>query len=166
MLKKKEKDRDKLKRSSSEFSFFDRNKVKDDGDDLWVEDIWQNMTVNERINAVIPYYDSRGRGALTRAVRRRDHLLVEQLLLDPRVDVNQRDIYGNTPLHHSVLMIDSEMIILLLNSPRLITNLCNNAHHTVADMLHDLKSTNAFPQSLHDYCHTRILGTSHLSIYQ
>lgn len=57
--------------------------------------------------------DGQGQTALFYAYNNNDIL---KLLLSVNADVNHRDEYGNSPLHHFIDNFDSENILLLLNS--------------------------------------------------
>ncbi len=122
-----------MKRSSSELSFFTPRKLKKKDDHT--RTIWKNMNQNERIEAVLPYVDEKGRGILSIMVRKKCYDIVSQLLLTPECNVNQQDRYANTPLHHAVLVGDMRMVSLLVESIRVKCNIHNVYKHSFITIL-------------------------------
>jgi len=162
--KAKKRDSDRVKRSSSEFSFFSKKRENEEEDRLyvtprdyrWIDDIWHRMTLDQRIEAVVPFRDARGRGVLTRAVRNKEYGLVELLLGNERVNVNEQDMYGNTPLHHAVLVQDGEMLKILLDSNRIMPAIGNKDGVRVIQMLKELEDSDMFTSSILHYSFWRI----------
>lgn len=130
-----------ISHSSSDFSYFTPTQrpllaFHDEQDHKWLDEVWLNVSFTQRVEALLPHGDDKGRSLLAKAVRRRDHELVCTLLHNPAMEVNRTDIYGNTPLHHAVLVKDNSVVLsLLLGSPRVITNLANRDNHTACDIL-------------------------------
>jgi len=165
-------------RSASDFSYFATTPrpllaFHDEQDCNWLDEVWLNMSFVQRVEALIPHNDDKGRSLLAKAVRRGDHELVCSLLHNPAMQVNRPDMYGNTPLHHAVLVKDNEALSRLLDSPRIIANLTNRDNHTACDLLegHDKQIfelvehcfvRNLIDQTISNYClthPTRILKT-------
>lgn len=135
----------KIKRSSSDFSFFAPTN-KEDGDNQllsfrsatdypWLEEIWAEMTPIERINALLHQRDAKGRGLLIKAVRHLDYSLMYTLLENREMDVNQQDIYGNSALHHAAMLRDSTSLSILLASPRITACLVNRDRRAARELL-------------------------------
>lgn len=162
MLKKSKyhQDSGKVKRATSDISFFNKERIyTTPKEHKWVDETWQRMDVDQRIDAVLAFRDDRGRGVLTRAVRKGDYALVDLLLDNDKVNVNEQDMYGNTPLHHAVLVPDCEMLRLLLDCYRINTGIVNKNKHSVLQMLKALDEPGGtvFPSTVYDYCYSRIL---------
>lgn len=164
MIQKKQKQRRKIHRSSSEFSFFTHDKENSPllsfhvaQDYSWLSEIWDNLGPIQRIEAMLPYSDDKGRNLLTRAVRSGDHPLMHTLLLNPSLNVNQQDIYGNTALHHAVLAKDGGALRILLDSPRVIANIPNRDLHTVCDLIKGYSDSDVFKDILEEYCLARLI---------
>lgn len=133
-------------------------------DHMMIEDTWRSLTVIQRATAIAPFRDETGRGLFTRAIRNREYELVENLLEVTSVEVNEQDIYGNTALHHAVLIKDMRMIRSLLESNRILTNLVNHDGLAVFEMLYDLEETGVFPKSFHHYCYSRLHYTKYQTL--
>jgi len=145
-------------RSASEPFLFDKQqKVYETPKNFrWVDELWRRMTLEERIETVVAFRDERGRGVLTWAVRNREYGLVEMLLENEKVEVNEQDEYGNTPLHHAVLVKDGEMLRILLKSKRVVPNVVNKAGYVVETMLREFEKSAVFDSSTLHYCYMRI----------
>jgi hypothetical protein len=138
------------------------------GEYAWLDGLWHTLTIKQRMDALLPYKDDKGRGLLSMTVRHGEIPSLGTLLLNPSVCVNEKDIYGNTALHHAVLVKDSGALSVLLNSPRVNTAVENQDKHNVGDLLAAYEKSNVFPDSvvmhsfvrLHmdqliiNYCHT------------
>ena len=164
-------------RSSSDFSYF-ASTIKSDSivssgktsepllhfrtahDHVWLDEIWHNMRPAQRIEAVIPYTDEKGRGVLIKAVREHDIALIYTLLKNPKVKVNQADLYGNTALHYAALMKDKEALDILLNSPLVICCLINRDERTAYDLL-----CKEFDDRIRERCYARQLLDKIVSDY-
>lgn len=173
----------KMFRSSSEFSYFANTssnasdtvgstfsktsqpllRFRTAQDQVWLDEIWRNMKPAERIDAVIPYTDDKGRGILIKAVRHHDLPLIHTLLNNPRTDLNQPDVYGNTPLHHAVLMKDSDALLILLNSPLVICSLTNRDERTAYELLPS--DFTSFSDKEREWCYARQLMDKTISDY-
>lgn len=151
---------DKVKRASSEISYFDRHKEVSNSRTV-LDEIWESMTLAQRVNLLGCDKDEKGRGIFTRAVRHLDYTLVELLLKNEAIDVNERDMYGNTALHHAVLVKAPIMIRLLLESKRILVSCANDANLSVVEMLKELEETGVFIESFHTYCYSLLPDTSY-----
>lgn len=136
----KQKSWKKIYRSTSDFSYFATTPrsllaFRDEQDCKWLDEVWLNMSFVQRVEALLTHDDDKGRSLLAKAVRRGDHELMCSLLHNPAMQVNRPDIYGNTPLHHAVLVKDNEALSLLLDSPRVVTSLANKDNHKAYNIL-------------------------------
>lgn len=168
MKKEREKQWRKVRHSSVSSDSLLAFHQADVGDYPWLDGLWHSLTIKQRMDAMLPYKDEKGRGLLSIVVRNGDLPSIAPMLLNPSVCVNEKDIYGNTALHHAVLVKDSGALSLLLNSPRVNTAAENRDKHTVGDLLSAYERSNVFPDSvvmhsfvrLHmdqliiNYCHT------------
>ena len=142
--------------SSYDFSFFGpmtpvEQEVK------WLDEVWLSISYAQRIDAMLPYSDEKGRSLLSMAVRRGDHELMHMLLFNPAMQVNQVDIYGNSPVHHAILVKDDEALAILLGAPHIITSLANKDNRTPYNLLAGGSEVTAAPHHLAEYCFVRTL---------
>jgi hypothetical protein len=155
----------KIPRASSEFSFFAVKSpraqsqpllsFRSKDDQVWLDDIWYNMTQAQRIDAVLPYTDDKGRGVMINAVRNHDRSLIYTLLNNSKMNVNQSDVYGNTALHHAALHKDTEILSILLNSPLIISCSTNRDDRTPWDILSE--NYLSFENDVREHCFARLL---------
>ena len=108
------------------------------------------------MDAMLPYRDDKGRGILSVAVRNGDMSSIQRMLLNPSICVNEKDMYGNTALHHALLVKDSSALSVLLNSPRVNTTVENRDKHNVGDLISAYEKSNIFTDSVVMHCFLRL----------
>lgn len=156
MFKKKQQkklDYDNIKRASSELSYFNAGKEEPSS---VLDKVWRTLSFKEQIDTLLHYHDDKGRGIFILAVRDRDYETIEELLNNKHVDVNEQDIYGNTALHHAILVKDGQTLQRLLNSERIDPNRVNKDRRSVRAMLEALEDTDTFDESIYTYCYARL----------
>ena len=136
--------RRKVQRASSEFSYFGVSlqqieqpllSFRGSQDYEWLDELWRDLKPMKRVEVLLHEYDAKGRGLLIKAVRHKEHHLIHSLLLNARLAVNKQDVYGNTALHHAVLVKDETALSALLLCPRIRCDTVNRDEHTAFDLI-------------------------------
>ena len=156
MTKDREKDWKKVCRSSSSGESLLAFHQPDSHEHTWLDNMWHTLTIPQRMDAMLPYKDDKGRGLLSVAVRNGDMPSIHKMLLNPSVCVNEKDMYGNTALHHALLVKDSSALSVLLNSPRVNTAVENRDKHNVGDLISAYEKSNIFTDSVVMHCFVRL----------
>lgn len=129
-----------------------------------MEEIWQKLSQEQKILALTPHSDEKGRTPLILAVRSGQTDLVTILLTKSDIDPNHRDSYGNTALHYTVLSQQNTLLELLLANTRVNTALLNHSKYTVYDLLKEY-CYEVFPFYVREFCFARLCLDQTLESY-